>query len=221
MELFVGLLTVAATIGIPVLLHRASHPKRELRYAVTLANASTGTWRVVIWSAARADIPSSLYDGDRPIIFRFSVPVVSGSVTSSLLDGPLWVSETELHLGPRLLHTDFQASAEFSTSRAFDVKVDKTLIDVSIVEDRAVANTPQPRQIAAVERSQARARLTLRTVWSYVLIGSFVLFVVGLSLSLGGIEPLGTSLGGASLVLFPVGLVLLLIDGIRRITRRA
>jgi len=133
----------------------------------------------------------------------------------------LWVSETELHLGPRLLHTDFRASAEFSTSRAFDVKVDKTLIDVSIVEDRAVANTPQARQIAAVERSQARARLTLRTVWTWVLIGSFVLFVVGLSLSLGGIEPLGTSLGGASLVLFPVGLVLLLIDGIRRIARRA
>lgn len=216
-----GLLTIGATIGMPVVLHRATHPKRELRYAVTSVNEAAGAWRVVVWSVARADIPSSLYDGNRPIVFRFSVPVVSGPVRSNLLDGPVWASENELHLGPRLLHTDFFASAEFSTSRSFGVSVDKTLVDVAIVEDRAVASTSQVRQAAAVERSQARARLTLRTVWAYVLIGSFVLFVAGLSLSLGGIEPVGTSLGGASLILFPVGLVLLLVDAIRRIARRA
>jgi len=136
------------------------------------------------------------------------------------MDAPSWSNETELHLGPRLLHPDFLASVEFRATSSFNVTVDKTLIDVSIVEDRAVARVSQPRQVAAVERSKVRARLTLRTVWIYLLIGSVALFVLGLGLSLGGIEPVGTSMGGASIILFPVGVILLLVDGIRRLARR-
>lgn len=82
------MLGVAAAVGIPILLHRASHPKRELRYSIVQVDRTAGTWRVLVWSAARADIPSALYDSDLPIVFRFDPPVSAGAVRTNLAGTP-------------------------------------------------------------------------------------------------------------------------------------
>lgn len=220
MEILLGLLTVAATVAIPVVLQRVNHPKRELRYAVVQNGASAGSWRLLVWSVSRVDIPSALYDEKQPVSFQFSVPTTHGLIESSSPRALYWESPTELHLGPRLLHPGFFGSAEFHSTQPFDLAVDASLIDVLLVEDKSVVSSSRSAQERALRRTQARARLTLRTFWVSILLGGGGLFVIGLILSLAFIEPLGTALGGSSLVLLPVGLILLIIDVISRRLRR-
>lgn len=121
---------------------------------------------------------------------------------------------------PRLLHADFFATADFYASSPFDVNVERNLIDVPIVEDRSLAATPQQNQVRAIERSKARARLTLRFLSVSTLIAGATLFIVGIGLSIGGVEPVGTALGGVSLILIPAGTVMIVIDAIRRVARK-
>lgn len=219
MELLASLLSIAAAIGIPFLLHRATHPKRELRFAIVPLDAGAGTWRMVVWSTSRADIPSALYDDGRPIVFQLNPGVVPRSITTNSQGTPFW-RNGELHLGPKLLHTDFFATAEFLAQHEFTVVVEKSLIDVPIVEDRSLASRSQDAQLRVVQRSKARARLTLRIVGLWLLAIGFGLFVVGLGLGLGGIEPLGSALGGTSLILLPSSLLILAVDALRRLAKR-
>lgn len=219
MELASSLVGVAAAIVIQIIFHRLTHPKRELRYAVVPLDQAAGTWRVLIWSRARADIPSSLYDSGLPIVFRFDPPVAPGPVETTLRGTPVW-NAGELLMEPRLLHVDFLASADFYTRQQFNVSVERNLIDVPIIEDRSFPSTSQTGQIRAVQRSKARARLTVRSISVSILVVGLLLFTVGLALGLGGVEPLGTALGGTSLIVIPLGLVTLAIDAVRRLVLR-
>lgn len=216
MEFVIGLLGVLAAVVIPVYLHQKNHPRRELRYAIVSAERSS--WRLMIWSTGRADIPSASFDAERPIVFTFSSPVHVIDVhrrSHLIVSSPM-----EIQLPARLLHRDFTDELALTADAPFNVRVDHPLIDIPLVHDQKVEQAAAPAtQERAVRKSRARAHVTLLMISLWLTSASFALFVVGLALSFVDAN-LGAGLGIPGMLLFPIGAIMLLIAVIRRLIIR-
>lgn len=225
MELIIGLIGVVSGVAIPIYLHLKSHPKREIRYAVTPvmngSRAGLPEWRVALWSSGRADIPSALFDSARPIVMRFSNPVsvLESTASGGLIEPFRSNSPVDLALPAQLLRQEFRAEARFSVAGWFDLSVENPIIGVELVRDRKAEGLPPARQERAVQQSKKRSRITFLRIATWLTVASFAMFVVGVTLVAVKIDA-GTGIGIPGMLLTPVGLVLLAIAGIRNLIAR-
>lgn len=228
MEIVVALLSVLAAFVIPIYLHRQNHPRREMRYAIGRASAEDTqldptALRLAVWSTGRADIPSTQFDGQHPITFSFSSPVtplrpvVPGHAIHPW--APTVKTSQEFVIPARLIHRDFRAEFVFTPSSPFHVMVLNPLVDIRILRDTKAENSPPATQERAINKSRARAQVSLLSIAAWGTGISFVLFFIGVAVS-GVDSNLGAGIGGPGLILFPVGLVLLAIAGVNRLLAR-
>jgi len=228
MEIVVALLSVLAAFVIPIYLHCQNHPRREIRYAVARASAEDtqrdpSAMRLAVWSTGRADIPSAQFDGQHPIVFSFSSPVtamypaVPGDVTHPWT--PVARTSQEFVIPTRLIHRDFRAEYVFTPSNPFHVQVLNPLVDIRILRDVKAEKAAPATQEREINKSRARAQVSLLVIAGWVTGISFVLFVIGVSVSAADAN-LGVGIGGPGLLLFPVGLVMLGVAGANRLLAR-
>jgi hypothetical protein len=220
MEWFVGVLGVAAAVVIPIYLHRLRYPRRELRFAV-VREPEPGFWQLRVWATGRADIPSASYDAARPIAFRLAAP---SSARGEILveGGPLpdrlgleWIDAREFQIAPQLLRSEFSCVARFFCHVHPMVTVENPLIDIPVKRDSKVESSKFKAVDYRISATKRRSQVTALKVAVWLTSGSFVLFVVGVSVYVVN-EPLGLSLGTPGMLLLPVGLVMLAVIGIRR-----
>ena len=224
MEIVFTLLSVVAAFVIPIYLHRQNHPRRELRYAVGRASTEDtqrdpAALRLAVWSTGRADIPSTQFDGQHPITFSFSSPVTPLRPTVPSHATHPWAptvrTSQEFAIPARLIHRDFRAEFVFTPSSPFHLAVLNPLIDIRIIRDVKAESSAPATQERAINRSRARAQVSLLSIATWVTAISFVLFFIGVAVS-GADSNLGAGIGGPGLLLFPVGLVLLIVAGVNR-----
>jgi len=226
MEIAFGVIGLLVAAIVPFYIQRQNHPKRELRYAVVLVkNKNTNfsqTGSVVklrVWATGRADIPSALFDDHQPIIFRFSAPVtvleqdLGPGIASSRV--PKFRTPQLLYIEPQLIHQDFSISLILEPQAPFSLTIENPLVDVLIRRDIKVEGLAPARQEREVQRSKAKAHITLMSVAIWIMIATFALFVVGISVSFVDSDT-GAAFGVPSILLFPVGVVLLLVAVVRR-----
>jgi hypothetical protein len=229
-EIVIGLLTVAATALIPIVVQRRDRPRRQLRYGVVaVPGVATGyvahspMVKLSIWSSSRADIPSALFDANRPIIFRFSAPVALSDSGQGPADvssfAPTLVSPTELHVRPQILHQDFFVSFVLVPSAPFHLAVENSLIDVRVVRDIKVESLGESRQSRGVQRSQARARLSFLAISAWILGGSVALMILGFFVFLLD-AAVGTGMATAGVIIFPFAFILFAVALIRHLMKR-
>ncbi|MBM7026929.1 hypothetical protein [Clavibacter zhangzhiyongii] len=213
MEIMVALLSVLAAFVIPIYLHRQNHPRREIRYAVSSASAedtqrNPTAMRLAVWSTGRADIPSTQFDGKHPITFHFSNPVAP--LRPAPRDDPAhpWEpaarTNQEFVIPARLIQRDFRAEFVFVPLSPFHVTVLNPLVDIRILRDVKAEDSPPATQERAIDKSRARAHVSLLSIAAWVTVVSFLLVVVGVAVT-GADKNLGAGIGGPGLLLFPVG----------------
>jgi hypothetical protein len=233
----VGLLGVLVAVAIPVIVHRATHPKREISYHTTAEPVWHGTTNprpaanvvLQVWCSGRADVPSSRFDAGIPLTFRFDDPVLA--VTKPESSPEPWRFRQEgphdVTLGPVVLGrgTLFSATvtvdAVLPVDRRVGVRVWNPLVDTEVVPAPAPPNevTGKPR----ARRSIGTVGIgVILTITGFVL---FVLYVILITAVYGGGEPnselvvLLALLAVLGTGMFLGGLVTLLIAGIARIAR--
>ncbi|MBD8540526.1 hypothetical protein [Frigoribacterium sp. CFBP 8751] len=227
MEYVIGLLSVIATVAIPLFVRRRDRPRREVRYGVVQVVPgipSQGgvpvTLGLQIWSSSRADIPSATFDRGRPIAFRFSAPV------ELLHDGlgdwersdrtPRLVSPSELHIEPQVMHQDFFISLTLRASEPFFLRVDNPLIDVRVVRDVKVERLAPSRQDRGIQQSRARARVSVLAVGVWAVAACLLLMVTGFFWFLADQE-VGAGITTVGVLLFPFAIVLLVSAAVQKI----
>jgi uncharacterized membrane protein len=224
MEFTIGLLGAIVAVVIPIYLQRMEHPRRQLRYSLvsTVENSPANSeviFRLLAWSAGRADIPSGLFDSGRNIIFHFDAPVaVVETATAPVKLGPHFelTGPTELLIAAQLLHHDFSAEITLSARVLPRVLVDNPLIDVRITRDMRVEKSPAPaRQDRAVARSRARARVSLMLISVWLTVVSAVMVIAG-SLITTVNNSVGTGIAIPALLVFPVAVIMLIVAALRK-----
>ncbi|MBD5380520.1 hypothetical protein ACR8AL_00095 [Clavibacter sepedonicus] len=226
MENLIGIIGVMVAFAISIYSHRQNHPKRELRYAIApwspQADTSDGTlMRLLVWSTGRADIPSAQFDSGHPIVFVFSAPVSPqfGVTETAPQWSPAFTSPTEFRIPTRLLRTDFRVQVPFQASEPFLVTVSNPLIDVPILRDLKAEKTTVASQEHAIQKSRARARVSLLAIASWLTAISFITLIVGAAIS-GNDETLGAGIGIPGMLAFPICLALLGVAGFKRMLTR-
>jgi hypothetical protein len=225
----VGLLSVFVAVAIPVIVHRATHPKREISYHTTAEPVWHGTMSprpaanvvLQVWCSGRADVPSDRFDAGLPLTFRFDDPVLEVTMPA---DSPEpWQfrrgGSHDVTLGPVVLGrgTLFSATVTVDTvlpvDRRVRVRVWNPLVDTEVIPAPAPPNSVM---------GKPRARRSLGTVGIGVIlmVTGFVLFALYIGLILTtDLVGLSASLGVLGMGMFLGGLVTLLIAGIGRIIR--
>ena len=230
MEFVFALVGAIAAVVLPVYVQRKDHPRRELRYGIVPADGSLsdpsigGTlWRVRVWSTGRAAIPSALFDAGSSVVFTFTVPIAVLLKSSPNPAGGRDVfqvaSSTELRIAPQLLREDFSADVTFSAPGSFGVWIDNPLIDIQIVRDKKIETLDPARQQKVVAKSRARAHVSLMAIALWLTLVSVVMLFVGVGISSSD-SVLGASIGIPAMLIVPIALVLVVVAGVRTLTRR-
>lgn len=224
MEFAIGLLGAIVAVVIPVYIQRVEHPRRQIRYSLVLATpdalpSSDLTFRVLVWSAGRADVPSALFDAGKPIVFHFDTPVTvieNTFASAQPVDYFELRTPSALLISAHLLHHDFSAEITLRAPTLPQVLVDNPLIDVRITRDIKVEKSPAPaRQDRAVARSRARARVSLMRISVWLIIVTTVMVIGGSALTIVN-NGVGTGIAAPGLIVFPIAVVMLIVAALRR-----
>lgn len=228
MEVVLGIIGSLVAVFIPIYVQRRDHPRREFRYGIvsvptppaesTELVARASRVRFLLWSTGRADIPSSRFDAGLPIVFRFTAPVrlVSADFGPGALSArtPRFVDDQTLQIDPQIIHQDFSLVLTLQPKAPFDVTIENPLIDVRIVRDLKVESLDPTRQARGVQRSKERSHISLVTLAVWLTVGGFVISIAGSLLTLAAPVP-GTIIVGVATLIFPTGLVMLIVAGVR------
>lgn len=236
-NVLVGLLGVLVAVAIPVIVHRATHPKREISYHTTAQPVWHGTTTprpaasvvLQVWCSGRADVPSSRFDAGLPLTFRFDDPVLDVTMPAESPE-PWQFRQSGSHdvtLGPVVLGrgTLFTAAVALDVVLPVDkrvgVRVWNPLVDTEVIPAPAPPNsvTGKPR----ARRSLGTVGIgVILTITGFVLLSLYVIVIgatYGESEVNTGLVVLLSSLLLLGLGMFLGGLVTLLIAGIARIIR--
>ncbi len=232
-NIVLAVIGLIAAVAVPIAIHRATHPKRRVSYFLSIRpqipvpappgrTSAAGLtppagWpmlvTVAMWSSGRADVPTSLFDGARPIAFQFGSPIRGMTIPAHdlpefgafMLDG-----DARLDFPPALVGADRVFTAEVAVSWPVRCVVRHPLIDVPVIETK----TPPERS-----RSTSGARRFTHNgmFWGVAqLVLGFALMVIAVAL-VG--TPLAAALGLLYLLFIVSGLLTVVITGIVRLTR--
>ncbi|WP_345750786.1 hypothetical protein [Microbacterium rhizophilus] len=230
-QLIAALLGLVVAIVVPVAIHRATHPKRQLSYhlAVHAPPPQPGVAPVapppgvpahqpvpvtlLVWSTGRADVATTAFDAGRPILFRLAGRVTQPPRPLDVPDG--WsmslVGNRDVTLGPVLIGRGTVFAAELLVEGPISVRVWNSLVDTAVVHSPV---PPQSRDL----RVGVKRRLSAMTIGVSAIVLALALEIISIAIvTENRAATVALTLTAALLGL--VGIVTVIVSGITRITR--
>lgn len=224
-----------AAVAVPVAIHRATHPKRRVSYFVSArpqvpvplppgqrdARRMTPPpgWPMLVtlsvFSSGRADVPSALFDGGRPIAFRFGSPIRGVKTDPAEFPGfgGFEIEDADrLVFPPTLIGADRTFTAEVAVDWPVTCTVRHPLIDVQVLE----THTPPDRTRATAGTRRFTHNGMFWGVAQLVL--GFALMVIAVAVASAG-APIVVPLALAYTLLIMSGAATIAITAVARLVR--
>ena len=220
-NLILATLGLIASIVIPATIHRQAHPKREVRFHIEVADVPGHTALVTspapardpvdrvrlrcvtvsLWASGRADIPSSAFDGGRPLVIQFSAPILDDAAPAVEHDVSGWgfarAGSNQVILQPTIIGRGVVFKTEVIMDQPVYFRIRNPLIDIAVVQQ--VKGAPQ----AIPARQNPFAALSGVGVGVGLTIMGFVLSIIGIAVY---DTQTGSPFGIAGVLLVPFGL---------------
>lgn len=201
--LLIGVVAIAAAVGVPIWIYRRQSPKRELWYSVTsysflspkdpelsaritvqldgkpLADPYVTTFR--LWSTGRADIPSTSFDGNKPLVFNLGtrfLSLVGQREKDEHSDVTVRINESgTFSLDPTLLRKKYATELRVVTDGPpkHDVLLTNPLVDIDV---------------RRVEDLEAQWRRRAKYGWTRLILAMLLAVLAGIAGPLGVGAPL-------------------------------
>lgn len=157
-QLVVAVLGLIATVAVPIVVSRQTHPRRQVRYFVEVLNDEAllagadgiplsqlagrpdlAVVSVRLWSSGRVDIPSSAFDGGKPLVFQFSSAIEDDALPPSPWEVAGWgferSGERELVLQPTVIGRSSAFETLVAVRQPVYYQLHHPLLDVDVVTD--------------------------------------------------------------------------------------
>lgn len=157
-QLVVAILGLIATVAIPIVVSRQTHPRRQVRYFVEVLNDEAllagadgislsplvgrpdlAVVSVRLWSSGRVDIPSSAFDGGKPLVFQFSSAIEDDALPPSPWEVAGWgferSGERELLLQPTVIGRANAFQTLVAVRQPVYYQLHHPLLDVDVITD--------------------------------------------------------------------------------------
>lgn len=213
-----GAVGVLVTALVPVALHRATHRRRQVSFAVTYAPLPNAPQLAVasvrLWASGRSDVASSMFDGGRPVTVRFAAPIVDG-IRPFVQELPGWGFERDgadrLVLRPSLIGRGSVHGADVVVPAGTAFRLHHALVDTKVVLE-------QPR--SAARRRRVLGGMAISAIVAGV---GFLLYIVAIFAVLAGDDwlALATAISLVSILLFLGGVVGVVVLAIVRLVQYA